>query len=467
MNYRLIPHWLQLRNRLRALSYSMRFALAVSVTFCAATILAGSVSYVLLSQELKSRLADDARVMAENLAVTLGSGDTAELKSQIAAQSRSTRDFSALYLFVDNSGKTVVGNFSVNIPFTGSRRMTIGNDVFLNSKSQNKAGEAYQAFGLRVPVGWIITARDIKWITDSREVLVQSVAWGLGVALALSIGLALFLARRNESRINRLNAVLRGAAKGDLTLRFADNNPDGDDISRVAEGVNEMLGRLAQSMESLRQVSTDITHDLRSPLTRLRTRLEPHYLRQDLPEDTRTDLKFAMEEMDNIAATFEAVLRLAQIESGAVAAEMKPVNLSEICDSMFEMLLPVAEDMGHDFSLKAEQPAVMLTGDKDLLAQAIVNLVENAFRYCPPPASIILSVGVEGGNRFIRVSDTGPGIPKAERAKVLRRFYRLEKSRKLAGSGLGLSLVSAIARLHGGEIRLSDNSPGLGAELWF
>jgi len=261
--------------------------------------------------------------------------------------------------------------------------------------------------------------------------------------------------------------VLRGAARGDLTLRFADDSPQDDDIARVADGINEMLGRLSQSMESLRQVSTDIAHDLRSPLTRLRTRLEPHYTRADLPPDTQEDLKCAMEEMDNIAATFDAVLRLAQLESGSSAVKMAPVNLTKTCESMYDMLLPVAEDMGHDFRFLPAKQAVSITGEGDLLAQAIVNLVENAFRHCPAPASITLEVGRDDGRPFIRVCDNGPGIPIDEHEKVLRRFYRLEKSRNLAGTGLGLSLVSAIMRLHGGEIKLSENSPGLRAELWF
>jgi len=467
MRHAIYLYWLDLKSRFGSMSYSMRFALTVSMAFSVATILAGSVSYILLSQELKNRLAGDARIMAENLAATLGTGDVTELTSQVTAQSASVRDFSSLYLFVDNGGKPVAGNFTLTVPFTGARRVTAGWDISLKSASQDKTGEVYQAFGLRVPLGWIITARDIKWITDSREVLVQSVAWGLGVALAISIATALFLARRNEARINRLNQVLRGAARGDLTLRFADDSPHGDDIARVAEGINEMLGRLSQSMESLRQVSTDIAHDLRSPLTRLRTRLEPHYARQDLPPDTREDLKCAMTEMDNIAATFDAVLRLAQIESGSSAVKMAPVNLTETCESMYDMLLPVAEDMGHDFRFLPAEQAVSITGEGDLLAQAVVNLAENAFRHCPAPASITIEVGRDDGRPFIRVCDSGPGIPLEEHEKVLGRFYRLEKSRNLAGTGLGLSLVSAIVRLHGGEIKLSENSPGLRAELWF
>ncbi len=448
-------------------SYSMRFALMVSLTFIAATFLAGALSFVLMSQELKSRLVSDARQIAESLAVNYKTNGLPELKIEIATDVSSTHDYSNLYVFMDQNGKSVIGSVTLETPFTGPKLLTAGIDFAVGDDVEDLSGEKFQGYGIRVSDGWIIAARNMAWIADSREVLLQSVSWGLGLALLLSIGLAFYLARKNEERIDRLSRVLAGAAQGDLSLRYADSHPSNDDVARVAAQVNKMLSQLSQSMESLRQVSTDVAHDLRAPLTRLRTRIEPHYLKPELPEDTRADLQKAIADMDGIVSAFDAVLRLAQIESGGVKVNKKPVDLGQLAYSMHEMLEPVANEMGDELQLVISTAPLIFQGDREMLSQAIVNLIENAFRHCPTGAQITLASGRDDAGIFVQVCDDGPGIPDAEHEKVLRRFYRLEKSRASMGSGLGLSLVSAIMRAHNGTIALHDNAPGLCVTLCF
>ena len=297
--------------------------------------------------------------------------------------------------------------------------------------------------------------------------LLQSVAWGLVSALVLSIGVAWFLAHRNELRIERLSRVLSDASGGNLDQRYTELGRTNDDITRVAAQVNQMLARLSQNMENLRQISTDVAHDLRAPLTRLRARIEPHYLRSDLPEETRQDLQKAMEDMETLVSTFDAILRLAQIESGSVKIGNRPVDLSLLCLTMSEMLEPVAGEVGHVLVSKCGTDPLIIKGDKDLLSQAIVNLIENAFRHCPAPATVCVTTGEKDSGIFIKICDNGPGIEPGQHKAVLRRFYRLEKSRSKAGNGLGLNLVNAITKAHGGSLELRDNAPGLCVILTF
>ncbi|MDA0224471.1 MAG: HAMP domain-containing sensor histidine kinase [Proteobacteria bacterium] len=444
-----------------AASALMRQAITVSLIFTAATLLAGAVAILLLSRSLYARLDADARQMAENLAITYQLAGLTELKSQIASNAATTRDFSNLYLYVDKNQTIVFGNFNIKQPFTGSAKLVLDRDIALPGKSLNDETTTFLAYGIEIPSGWIITARDMRWITNTRNLLVRSASLGLGAALILSIILAVVLARRSENRITALNRVLDRVAKGDLSARYVSRTDPGDDIGRVAAAINRMLDQLSLTMDSLRHVSNDVAHDLRTPLTRLKTRIEPLLSRSDLPPDAAQDLELAEAEIDAIVRTFNAVLRIAQIEGGNDQVALAPVDLSQLCSTIHEMLSPVAEEMGHALTAACPNTPITVDGDREMLAQAIVNLVENAMRHCPAPAQIAMSVTGNSGIATIKICDTGPGIPEAERDKVLRRFYRLEESRNTEGSGLGLSLTAAIIRRHGGTMTLGDNAPGL------
>ncbi|MGV6811727.1 MAG: ATP-binding protein [Brevirhabdus sp.] len=436
-------------------SAAMRLAAALSLIFTLATLSAGGVSYVVLSRGLKDRLADDARQMAENLAATYQVAGLIELHAQIQTNVATTRDYSNLYLFADPTGQIVFGNFGLRAPFTGPRELVEGVDIRLRDAPDDIKGAVFAAHGVRVPAGWIITARDTRSVTGTQAIVFQSIVLGLAVALVLSVALAMVFARRSERRLARLERMLEAVAEGDLSLRFRADPKRPDDISRVADKIDEMLDRLALSVDSLRQVSNDVAHDLRTPLMRLRSRLEP-LLRHEATED---EARAAVEELDAIQRTFNAILRIAQIEGGNAHPRREQLDLGELAETVHEMLEPVAEEMGHTLTLDAHPTPV--EGDREMLAQALTNLVENALRHCPESATISISTGPG----TVTVCDNGPGIPEVERDRVTRRFYRLEASRNTPGSGLGLSLVQAIARLHGGQLDLSDNAPGLCARI--
>tara|TARA_R110002110_G_scaffold69766_18_gene188080 strand:+ start:8786 stop:10204 length:1419 start_codon:yes stop_codon:yes gene_type:complete len=449
---------------LRGPSSSMRFALALSGIFSLAAILAAWISYSILSDELRSRLFDDAHLTATSLADLRTTAGNEDFLRQLDYRATRSAAENELVAFVTLDG-SLHGNFRPLRSFTGSKELTAGTDFYFQGKADRNEGEVYFAYGIKVSDGWIYAARDSQWIADSQEVLVQSVGWGLGVALLASMLSGVVLARRNAARIERLNAVLAAAATGNLRSRFADTTTVQDDIAMVAAGVNQMLEELQGNVDRLQQVAADIAHDLRAPLTRLHIRLEPEVRRDGLPDETRHALVKALGEIGGIASTFDAILNLAQLEGGASAVNLQPVDLGQVASRVHEMLGPVAEDLGHTLELSLPTELTHVRGDEDLLTQALVNLVDNAFRYCPAPAKVRIAVKREDTRTTIAVSDNGPGIPAAERAKVTRRFYRMDSSRNTSGTGLGLSLVAAIARRLGGDLKLSDNLPGLRAEI--
>jgi len=452
---------------LRSWSYSMRFALLLSVVFSVATIVAGVIAVFVQSEELKTRLFQDAQFMVENLGTTLTNHGYQNFLDQITAQVSISPDNSVLVSFWGTSTGEVMGNLHVKTPFVGNKKLLVGQDIVLSGLDDEDNNGEFFGYGLKTSKGWIMAARDSRWITGSQEVLVQSVLWSLGVALFLSVGLALVLARHNEERIQRLEVVLDGVAEGDLTLRYVGAETENDDISRVAQGVNVTLDHLEQSMKNLRQVSTDIAHDLRAPLTRVRLKLEPHALLAKLPDDALADIGRAIAEIDDISATFDAILRLARLESGAMNFCGANVDLIKLTSSLYEMLAPVATDLGHDFKLNVQRSSLIISGDEELLSQAVINLADNAFRHCPSGSAVILSVGTHDDCPYLTVCDNGAGIPQKEWDQVTKRFYRLDKSRNKPGTGLGLSLVLAISRLHGAELSFSDNEPGFCATLRF
>jgi signal transduction histidine kinase len=246
--------------------------------------------------------------------------------------------------------------------------------------------------------------------------------------------------------------------EGDLARRIPEQGSD-DDLDRVAATFNRMLDRIAGLMETLRQVSDDIAHDLRTPLTRLRQRLEASLTLQT-PGERAEAIGGALADMDAILETFAGLLRIAQIESGARRTAFRPLDLALLARTVVEAFAPSAEDSGQALTLEGDGPLI-IEGDPELLTQMLVNLVDNALRHAGAGAEIRVRTVSQGSEVVASVIDNGPGVPEGERARVFDRFYRLERNRSTPGSGLGLALVLAIARLHGASVSLADAGPGL------
>lgn len=318
---------------------------------------------------------------------------------------------------------------------------------------------------LRLPVGEahvLYVGRDNQVRLDMRKVVADSLAWSIAMTVALSI-LVGFLARHLLARrLARISGVADRVVLGDLSTRVKLTGA-GDEFDRLSGDINLMLDRISELMDGVRQVSNAIAHDLRTPLARLRGRLESALRDSDSPERFRATAEAALQELDQVVRIFEALLRIAEIEAGHRRAAFAPVDAAALAADVAELYQPLAEQRG--LALEAELAPASCTGDRTLVAQALANLVDNAIKYARPGGHVRVRSTTRDGSVELVVEDDGPGIPEGERDKVVRRFYRLEPSRGTPGSGLGLSLVVSVARLHGGRLELEDAGPGLRARL--
>lgn len=305
----------------------------------------------------------------------------------------------------------------------------------------------------------LLVGRDIHDLERIKQTIVRALAWGLGITLILGGIGGLMMSRSMTRQIESINTTIREIMSGDLSRRIPTRG-SGDDFDLLAGNLNAMLDRIQALMEDVRRVSDNIAHDLRTPLARLRNRLELLKVGADHDHpDTRT-VEQAVAEADGLLATFNALLRIARIEAGQRQEAFEEVALEAVVQDVAELYEPLAEEKEQRLALDL-QPAVRLQGDRDLLFQALANLLDNAIKYTPRGGHIEISLlSGKTGIRLV-VADNGPGIPAGAREKVFQRFFRMEESRTTPGNGLGLSMVAAVAKLHGITISLEDNQPGL------
>jgi signal transduction histidine kinase len=315
-------------------------------------------------------------------------------------------------------------------------------------------------FGLTLRDGsFILVAQDASRLIDMQHAIVRAFTWAGGLTLLLAIGGGVLVGRNFVRRIDTIGRTSRAIMEGDLSARIPVRG-NNDEIDQLVIGLNAMLDRIQQLMEGLRQVTSDIAHDLRTPLGRLRQRLEDARERATSTGEYEVATEAAIAEADALLDIFSALLRIAQIEAGARKSAFAEVDLSALLGSIADAYAPSAEDAGHKL-VAAIAGGITLTGDRQLLAQLFANLIENALNHTPAGSTVQVALRRTATGFEARVADNGPGIPEAEREKVFDRFYRLDRSRTTRGSGLGLALVKAIATVHELSIALKDNDPGL------
>jgi len=328
-----------------------------------------------------------------------------------------------------------------------------------------EADEPAIALGVFLPNGeFLLVAGDAEIMYEARDFMLDSLAWGFGLALPLVIGgglAASFFTLRRIEAINRTAVKIR---RGNLAERVPVGSAD-DEFNRLARNINAMLDGIEELTESIRQVTNDVAHDLRTPLTRLRQELERA---QEDPqrEDPSALIDRSIAQIDEILATFSSLLRISQIESGSGQGRFAPLDLSCLFRDLCETFATVAEDDGKTLSSDITD-GLSFCGEKNLLRQMVVNLVENAIQHTPAGTRITVQLARYGGDIYAVIADDGPGIPDWAREKVFGRFFRLDESRMTPGNGLGLSLVAAIAKHHGIALQVSDNRPGLRISLGF
>jgi signal transduction histidine kinase len=322
----------------------------------------------------------------------------------------------------------------------------------------------------------LLVGRDLEERRRLFGIVANAAQWSLLVVIVLGLGGGIFVARRVLQRIDAMTGTTRRIMAGDLSGRLPVGR-SGDELDRLAENLNVMLERIEALMTGLKEVSDNIAHDLKTPLTRLRNRAEEALARSGSEAEYRAALERTIEESDGLIRTFNALLMIARAESGQARGNMDDFDAADVARGIHELYEPLAEDDG--MTLRVKAATARLHGNRELISQALANLVENAIKYGKPssvvqpldPAAaartreILIEARREGDHVLLSVTDHGPGIPEADRKHAVERFVRLEASRTLPGSGLGLSLASAVATLHGGELRLGDSHPGLTATL--
>ena len=314
--------------------------------------------------------------------------------------------------------------------------------------------------GLLLAVG-----SDESRITEMQEAIAAALAGAIGVAALLGVCGGVLISRAFLARVDAITRTADAIIKGDLARRVPVRGT-GDDLDRLAGTLNRMLDRIADLMESLRQVSSDVAHDLRTPLSRLRQRLERALSHGGTIDSYEAAMQGAVQESEALLETFSALLRIAQVEGGAPRAGFRDVDLSAAVEAVADAYGPDAEDSGHHLAAEVA-PRVVVRGDQELLTQAVANLVENALRHTPVGTHIGFRLYSSQGATSLVVEDNRPGAPGEDLTLLCRRFYRGERSRTTPGNGLGLSLVAAVADAHGATLQIEDAAPGLRVILRF
>jgi len=311
----------------------------------------------------------------------------------------------------------------------------------------------------------LLVGRDTQERIRFRRTVVQALAWSLAAMLVLGLAGGALISRGMLARVDRVAGSARAIMAGDLSQRLATGG-SGDEFDRLASSLNGMLDRIEALMTGMRLATDSLAHDLRGPLTRLRSRIELALRAEPDSARDREALAAALDEADATLAMFESLLRIALAEGGVAKEDFRALPLDALARDAAELYAPLAEEKGVTLATGLADD-LTVSGHGELLAQAVSNLLDNAVKHTPPGGRIDLTTAVEAGAVTLLVADTGPGIPEADRARVQERFVRLDRSRGGPGAGLGLSLVAAVARLHGAALELEDNAPGLRVVLRF
>lgn len=436
---------------------SFRLALGITLAVLGALILAGTVGYSALHRQLADR--QDARLM--EIFTTLQQTDAMDqqdLIDAVAARISASPNHSSVFLLRNAAGKVLVSNL-------GDVAVKPGWSIIEAADLGLQTDYPYRVYAGNLNGDYLVVGLSNADLDDLAEIILSGFGWSALAVLIAAIAAGTWIASRLERRLGEVTSRLQRVAAGDLATRLTVSGR-GDDLDVISGEINQTLGRLGALVEAMRQVSADIAHELRTPLNRLRIHIEQAARNAAVGAPVEDDLAAAVAQSEAIDQTFSALLRIAQIEAGARRENFAALNLAAVMRDVAEVYAEVAEDAGHVLWLEAGA-AAWIRGDRELLTQSFANLIENAIRHCPPGTAITCEVRGDATQVTATIRDSGPGIPEEERDKVLRRLYRLEKSRTTEGTGLGLALVKAVADLHGAELLLRDAEPGLRVDLKF
>jgi len=433
-------------------------ALAVAFFLFAAAIVVGFLFWQtnkLFTDQVLATLTAEARILSSEMKV----GGQVKLVETVTALSRPQG--TGLYYLADGTGAKIAGNLNRIPPELEAQ----GRGGVFSYQPLNGDGPSHLAVAIPVDLGTglrLIIGRDV----EDQRVFANTIRFvfllGFGILSVIGLLGGLAVSRLIVNRMDQITAASRQIMEGDLSRRIPTTGRGGE-LDALANSLNEMLERIEGLMNGLREVSDNIAHDLKTPLNRLRNAAEAA-LRDPRGEDAyREGLERTIEKADELIKTFNALLLIARLEAGPLEESTETFDLGRFVADVSELYSPAAEEAGFALTIDVEQ-GVFIRGNRQLIGQAIANLIDNAIKYSrggEPGSAITVRAYRIDGRPAISVGDHGPGIEKADRERVLKRFVRLEASRTKPGTGLGLSLVAAVARLHHGEVRLEDNQPGL------
>lgn len=382
----------------------------------------------------------------------------------LAAESENHR----FVLYMDKSGARLAGDLKgwphAAQPDDQVRNIWIEDDLIPHAMEDHDG--YWPSIATTFPDGSrLLVAQSVRQAEDLQEFILGTLFATLGMIIVLTLVLGWRMGHQLLARIDQVNLTAGKILNGHLGQRIPLSGSD-DEFDELAQNLNAMLDHINRLIHGMRQVTDNVAHDLRRPLTRLRNRLDVTLLEPRDPETYRESLKATRNDIEEVLKTFNALLEIAQVESGHFRGDMDVLSLSVLVNDLGEMYGDLFEEHGQQLDLMVE-PDICIRGNRQLLAQSISNLLENAHKYAGAKAHMKLSLRRDNAMILLSVSDDGPGIPKNRQQDVLQRYVRLETARSAPGNGLGLSLVSAIAKLHHAQLRLEDNAPGLTVSLRF
>ncbi|MDF1727260.1 MAG: ATP-binding protein [Sulfitobacter sp.] len=432
----------------------VRLALVLIALFAVVSLVSLAATYAVTQNSFEQTIRANLR---QDLAGFRAAPNSRAVALLVEAESREADPNRLILSYISPTGR-IYGNGAV-------ARDDEGFHIFSLDRDRAQYQGAYLSLTATLYGGLITVARSRAEINALGAVFVNILLLSLLPTMLIALGGGLVLARRSKRHVEVVSRALDRMTSGGLAARVAVGPRWSDDLREIGGRLNQMASAQETSTQALRQVSSDIAHDLKTPLQRVALILDD--LERHVDQEGAADLiAKGQEEVRGMGQTFQALLQLAQVEAGSPRERFAPVDLSALAWTLFEMFEPSATAQGH--SLRARiAPDVTVRGDRALLGQMLSNLLENAARHSPPGSEIELHLDKDGQGVRLAVLDDGPGIPAAERGNVVKRLYRLDRSRHTPGNGLGLSLVEAIVTLHGAQLVLADNDPGLRAEVLF
>src|SRR5215469_3542798 len=382
-----------------------------------------------------------------------------------SVMSRSLRGGQAIYLLTDSQHRPLAGNLDT----WPAIKPNAGEFVeFDYERRINGVPETRRARGrLFTLAGYfdLLVARDVHDRDLTQRMFTTTLPWTMGLILLFGLLGGALMSRNMLRRLDSINRTSGEIIAGNMTRRVPVSGAQ-DEFDILAENLNRMLDRIERLMKGLREVTDSVAHDLRTPLNRLRHRLEQSQARLSAAGSDTGEIERAISDTDQLIGTFNALLLIAETDAGTARGAMSPLDLASVASDVSELYEPLAEEKNVALTF-ATASVPMIEGVRSLVAQALANLVDNAIKYTPPGGQVAISIGQSFAGVDLAVADSGPGIPAHERSRVVERFVRLEASRNSPGTGLGLSLVAAVAHFHNAQLLLEDNQPGLKAVLRF